>query len=139
VLANVSDLVDGKVVSCGCAKRERAKGLNAKYQHLAVQARTTHGLAPRGAPHPLYSVWAGMIQRCTNPKAKKWARYGGRGIRVCERWRNDFAAFVADLAPKPSPGHSLDRKDNDGNYEPGNVRWATAHEQRINQRPRRKS
>lgn len=84
--------------------------------------------------HPLYAVWCGMKQRCgcrTNPK---WAAYGGRGISVCERWLTSFDAFVSDVGSRPSPRHSLDRIDPNGNYEPGNVRWATALEQSANQR-----
>jgi DNA-binding phage protein len=74
-----------------------------------------------------------MKQRCSNPKAQKFADYGGRGIRVCARWAT-FDAFIADVGPRPSPRHSLGRKDNDGNYEPGNVRWETLEEQRGNSR-----
>lgn len=84
--------------------------------------------------HPLYSTWCNMIARCYDPRNKRAKHYGGRGITVCDRWRNDFWAFVEDMGPKPSPTHSLDRLDNDGNYEPLNCRWATRMEQAGNQR-----
>lgn len=73
-----------------------------------------------------------MKQRCYNPNNPNYHRYGGRGIRVCQRWRDSCAAFVADMGPRPSPKHTVDRIDNDGNYEPGNVRWATMKEQHRN-------
>ncbi len=82
----------------------------------------------------LYRIYCGIKTRCGNPKAASFARYGARGITVCERWRESFEAFVADVGLPPSPAHSLDRVDNDRGYEPGNVRWATRTEQSNNQR-----
>lgn len=73
-----------------------------------------------------------MIQRCENPKHTAYHRYGGRGIQICERWRQDFEAFVSDVGQRPSLSHTLDRENGDGNYEPGNVRWATPVVQQRN-------
>jgi hypothetical protein len=84
--------------------------------------------------HPEYSVWTSMKSRCGNPNDKSYARYGGRGIRVCERWIESFDNFRADIGPRPSMQHSLDRKDNNGDYEPGNCRWATYTQQGSNKR-----
>jgi hypothetical protein len=82
---------------------------------------------------PEYRCWAKMRDRCLNPARKKYETYGGRGIRICERW-DRFANFLEDMGKKPSPKHSIDRKDVNGNYEPGNCRWATNGEQQRNRR-----
>lgn len=82
-----------------------------------------------------YHAWTAMKSRCSDANHPAFANYGGRGIAVCERWRESFDAFLADVGVAPSPDLSLDRyPNNDGNYEPGNVRWATASQQSANQR-----
>lgn len=114
-----ADLTRGKVRSCGCLQTEqRARG------------NFRHGMKRS----PEYGIWCTLKARCLNPNVKCWPRYGGRGIRVCERWAESFAAFLADVGSRPGPGYSIDRIDNTGNYEPGNVRWVTAEEQSNNRR-----
>lgn len=88
---------------------------------------------------PEYDAWVSLIQRCTNPKNPRWKDYGGRGIRVCDAWRASFDAFLADVGPRPGPDRSIDRIDNDGHYEPGNIRWSTRSEQQFNRRTARRA
>lgn len=86
-----------------------------------------------GRGHPLYHTWVGMRQRCNNPRKHGYRWYGARGIRVCKRW-DDFALFLEDMGPRPSPKHSIDRIDVDGDYTPDNCRWTDAKTQANNKR-----
>ena len=88
--------------------------------------------------HPLYHVWSGIKNRCYNRRDSHWVYYGGRGIKVCRRWRRSFAAFLRDMGPRPSSKHQLDRyPNNDGDYTPHNCRWATPKQQARNKRSNR--
>jgi len=121
--------------SCGCLRREVA--ITPEKKATLIATNTVHGLAGTGKRHSLYGVWANMKHRCYNPDNKQFKDYGGRGITVCERWRDNPQAFIEDIlsliGPRP-PKKVLDRKNNDGNYEPNNIRWVTRHESTMNRR-----
>jgi hypothetical protein len=89
----------------------------------------THGESHKT---PEYRTWQHMRERCINPNDSKYSYYGGRGITVCEEWRSSYSVFLSDVGRRPSPNHQLDRINNNGNYEPGNVRWTTREEQQRN-------
>lgn len=121
-----AELRKGVRGSCGCRARQ-----------IAGEACSTHGHTRNKEVSPEYRSWYSAMQRCNNPNNPQYNGYGGRGIKFCERW-SKFTNFLADMGLKPSPKHSIDRYPNkDGNYEPGNVRWATASEQQRNKRKMR--
>lgn len=118
-----SDLRSGHTRSCGCLLQETVKTVN-----------LVHGASRRGHRYSReYRSWEAAKRRCFNPNDPKFAAYGGRGITMCERWRDDFEAFLADMGACPK-GYTLDRIDVNGNYEPGNCRWATPKQQARNTR-----
>src|SRR3990167_7073362 len=105
-------LLRGNTKSCGCLQPERAR-----------EANTNHGGTLWRHRSPEYIAWTNMVRRCTKPRNPKYQSYGGRGIAVCERWLEGFENFLADMGIRPSPNLTLERRDNDRGYEPGNCLW----------------
>jgi len=119
------NLTNGTSASCGCSRTEST----------AARCRS-HGESSHSGGTPEYRTWRNILIRCSCRKHPSWSRYGGRGIAVCNRWLHSFQNFLSDMGRKPTPEHSIDRINNDGNYEPSNCRWATRSQQMRNRRPR---
>jgi len=118
-------LITGRRKSCGCMRSA-----------LCAERATKHGRGKAGSRSRAYRAWDAMKYRCHTPSSKSYARYGGRGITVCDRWRNSFEAFLDDMG-EPPEGATLDRIDNSRGYNPDNCRWADAKEQARNRRSNR--
>lgn len=122
-VATGNGLLRRRTASCGCLRKEVSGGKN-----------RSHGRTNTSE----YQIWCGIKKRCFNSRSKAYPYYGGRGITMCAQWANSFESFLEAVGQKPSPLLTLDRANNNGNYEPGNVRWATRQQQALNRRQRSK-
>ena len=134
VVVLAQSLASGRTKSCGCPRREKAResGLSRR----GIPGKRKHGHCAGGRPSRTYRAWNDMKARCHCPSAGNYAYYGGKGVSVCAEWRHDFLAFLRDMKVCPE-GYTLDRINPGGNYEPGNVRWATWQQQARNHRNNR--
>lgn len=128
--AVVSDFLNGHTKSCGCLFRETSAKKMKKFRHLGEGNRLRHGMTNSSE----YSTWRTMKARCYNKKTESFKSYGARGIKVCKSWLDSFDNFFADMGPKPTNKHVLDRINVNGNYSPENCRWATQHDSDRNKR-----
>lgn len=122
---STNNLNSGNSTSCGCETHKKAG-----------EAVLTHGHTRQGRWTKEYTAWVNMKSRCYCTSHKQYKDYGGRGITVCREWLRSFETFFAHIGPAPTQAHTLDRIKNNHNYRPGNVRWATRREQRLNSRPK---
>lgn len=131
-------LIRGSTRSCGCLAKEQATARLEALKPDQRLGRRTHGESQGRILTAEFRTWVGMIKRCYQKTSKTYPNYGGRGIRICKRWRGPggYEAFLADMGRKPGPKWSIDRVDNNAGYSPGNCRWATAKQQVKNRRPR---
>lgn len=124
ITASLSNLKRSNTLSCGCLQRE-----------IIGQSAMRHGHSKGDIKSAAYTAWVNMRERCSNPMSTSFKTHGARGITVCDSWSQSFERFLSDMGERPSSKHSLDRyPNNDGNYEPGNCRWATSKEQNRNKR-----